>query len=34
MPRFIDLFKITKDREEELKVKFPNFFFDPSESQG
>jgi hypothetical protein len=24
----------TWEREEELKIKFPNFFFDPSESQG
>jgi hypothetical protein len=32
-PRFIGPFKITKEREEELKVEFPNFFSDPSESQ-
>jgi hypothetical protein len=33
-PRFIDPFKITEVREEELKVEFPNFFFDPSEPWG
>jgi hypothetical protein len=33
-PRFIDPFKITKEREEELKVEFSNFFSDPSESLG
>jgi hypothetical protein len=25
-PRFIDPFKITKEREEELKIEFPSFF--------
>jgi hypothetical protein len=33
-PRFIDLFKITEEREEKLKEEFPDFFFNPSESQG
>jgi hypothetical protein len=33
-PRFISPFKITKERKEELKVEFPNFFSDPSESRG
>jgi hypothetical protein len=33
-PRFIDPFKITKEREEEFKADFLNFFSDPSESRG
>jgi hypothetical protein len=33
-PRFIGPFKIMKEREEELNVKFLNFFSDPSKSQG
>jgi hypothetical protein len=33
-PRFIGPFKITEEREEELKKEFLNFFFDPSESRG
>jgi hypothetical protein len=32
-PRFIGPFKITKEREEEFKTEFSNFFSDPSESQ-
>jgi hypothetical protein len=31
--RFISLFKITEDREEELEAEFPNFFSDPPESR-
>jgi hypothetical protein len=31
--RFIGPFKITKEREEEFKAEFSNFFSDPSESQ-
>jgi hypothetical protein len=31
--RIIDPFKTTEEREEESKVEFPNFFFDPSESR-
>jgi hypothetical protein len=34
VPRFINLFKITEEREEELKVEFSNFFYDPFESRG
>jgi hypothetical protein len=34
MPRFINPFKITEEREEELKAKFPNLFSDPSKFQG
>jgi hypothetical protein len=33
-PRFIGPFKITKEREEEFKAKFLNFFSDLSESRG
>jgi hypothetical protein len=33
-PRFIGAFKITKEREEEFKAEFSNFFSDPSESRG
>jgi hypothetical protein len=29
-----DTKEATWEREEELKAEFPNFFFDPSESQG
>jgi hypothetical protein len=32
IPRFNGLFKITKEREEELKAEFLNFFSNPSES--
>jgi hypothetical protein len=32
-PRFIGPFKITKEREEDFKAKFLNFFSDPSESR-
>jgi hypothetical protein len=34
LPRFIDSFKITKEREEELNAEILNFFSDPSESRG
>jgi hypothetical protein len=34
IPRFIGPFKITEEREEELKAEFLNFFSDPSESRG
>jgi hypothetical protein len=33
-PKFIGPFRITKEREEEFKAEFMNFFFDPSESRG
>jgi threonine dehydratase len=33
-PRFIGPFKITKEREEEFKAEFLNFFSDSFESQG
>jgi hypothetical protein len=33
-PTFIGPFKITKEREEEFKAEFLDFFFDPSESRG
>jgi hypothetical protein len=33
-PRFIGPFKTTKEREEEFKVEFLNFFSDLSESRG
>jgi hypothetical protein len=32
VPGFFGLFKITEDREEELKTKFSEFFSDPFES--
>jgi hypothetical protein len=32
--RYIGPFKITKERDEELKAKFSNFFSDPSKSRG
>jgi hypothetical protein len=32
VPRFFGLFKITEDREEELKTKFSEFFSDLFES--
>jgi hypothetical protein len=31
-PRFISPFKVTKEREEEVMVEYPNFFSNPSES--
>jgi hypothetical protein len=34
VPGFFGLFKITEDREEELKTKFSEFFSDPFESRG
>jgi hypothetical protein len=34
VPRFIGPFKITEEREEELKAEFLNFFSDPFESRG
>jgi hypothetical protein len=34
VPRFIGPFKITEEREEELKTEFSNFFSDPFESRG
>jgi hypothetical protein len=34
VPRFIGPFKITEEREEELKAEFSNFFSDPFESRG
>jgi hypothetical protein len=34
VPRFISPFKVTEEREEELKVDFLNFFSDLSESRG
>jgi hypothetical protein len=33
-PRHIGLFKVTEEREEELKVEFLNLFSDPSKSRG
>jgi hypothetical protein len=33
-PRFIGPFKIMKEREEEFKPEFLNFFSDPSKSWG
>jgi hypothetical protein len=33
-PRIIDPFTTIEEKEEESKVEFPNFFFDPSESRG
>jgi hypothetical protein len=33
-PRLVGPFKITKEREEEFKTEFLNFFSDASESQG
>jgi hypothetical protein len=33
-PWFISPFKVTKEREEELMVEYPNFFSNPSESRG
>jgi hypothetical protein len=33
-PRFIGPFKITKEREEDFKAEFLNFFSDLSESRG
>jgi hypothetical protein len=33
-PRYIGPFKITEEREEELKEKFLNLFSDPFESRG
>jgi hypothetical protein len=33
-PRFIGPFKIMKEREEDFKAEFSNFFSDPSESRG
>jgi hypothetical protein len=32
--RFIGPYRITKEREEDFKAEFSNFFSDPSESQG
>jgi hypothetical protein len=34
VPRFIGPFKITEEREEELKAECSNFFSDPFESRG
>jgi hypothetical protein len=33
-PRFIGPFKITKEREQDFKAEFPNFFSDSSKSRG
>jgi threonine dehydratase len=33
-PRFVGPFKITKEREEEFKAEFLNFFFDSFKSRG
>jgi hypothetical protein len=33
-PRYIGLFKIVEEREDELKVEFLNHFVDPSETRG